>query len=162
MKRKLTFGEVKMLSRVFDDSINYLAVRVNDGSLIPATEYSMTPGNTVYMANGSYRDDYSESTLEHRYLFVHEMAHVWQHQRGDHVVLGAMLSRRYYYDFDKPHLSDYGIEQQASIIADYWMLKSFGVISWASFKRYIGPFSFSDTHKIESLYKERFKYYFPK
>lgn len=32
----------------------------------------------------------------------------------------------YHYDLDKPQLLNYGLEHQACIVSDYWLLKTYG------------------------------------
>jgi len=49
------------------------------------------------------------------------MMHVWQHQKGMMVRTRGLFSWavNYYYDLNGKKLSDYGMEQQASIVSDY-------------------------------------------
>jgi hypothetical protein len=82
---------------------------------------------------GTYEQDFS---MSHRtmsrivgaHLFLHEMMHVWQHQHGMMVRLRGAFSWAvdYSYSLDKHHFLDYGLEQQASLISDYWLLKTYG------------------------------------
>lgn len=60
-------------------------------------------------------------------IFLHEMMHVWQHQRGMMVRMRGLFSWAvdYYYTLDKAILLDYGLEQQAAMVADYWLLKTY-------------------------------------
>ena len=52
------------------------------------------------------------------------MMHVWQHQRGMMVRMRGLFSWAvdYYYTLDKAILLDYGLEQQAAMVADYWLV----------------------------------------
>lgn len=61
------------------------------------------------------------------HLFLHEMMHIWQHQHGMMVRLRGAFSWAvdYSYHLDQQHLSDYGMEQQASKVSDYWLLKTY-------------------------------------
>jgi len=56
------------------------------------------------------------------------MMHVWQHQRGMMVRTRGAFSWAvdYNYELNKPNLMDYGIENQACIVSDYWLLKTYG------------------------------------
>lgn len=58
------------------------------------------------------------------------MTHVWQHQNGMWVRTRGLFSwastYKYTIDLNKS-LSKYSMEQQAQIIADYFLLKKYGV-----------------------------------
>lgn len=59
---------------------------------------------------------------------MHEMVHVWQFQMGLAVAFWRLGNGFVDYQYDLTNdkiLSDYRMEQQASIIADYWCLKTF-------------------------------------
>lgn len=61
---------------------------------------------------------------------MHEMTHVWQHQHGMWVRIRGVFSwvSTYKYVIDpNKNLSKYSMEQQAQIIADYFLLKKYGV-----------------------------------
>lgn len=65
----------------------------------------------------------------------------------------------YDYALDKETLTDYPLEQQASIIADYWLLRVYGFDSWHEFQsglkkneeKYLGNDSYRD---IPHLYQK--------
>lgn len=52
---------------------------------------------------------------------------MWQLQQGLKVVRGALINRRYHYELvaDKPFF-DYGIEQQARMVQDYFIRQQRG------------------------------------
>lgn len=87
-------------------------------------------GNIYYPAkNTSYEDDLGGSNVDlgKKALFIHEMTHVWQHQQGVRIRGRYLLNpsdRVYEYQFEpnKP-FGDYGIEQQADIVRDYFRVK---------------------------------------
>ena len=58
---------------------------------------------------------------------IHELTHVWQLQQGLKVVRGALINRRYDYvlKVNKPFLN-YGIEQQARMVQDYFIRRQRG------------------------------------
>ncbi|SCC19213.1 hypothetical protein [Kosakonia oryziphila] len=76
---------------------------------------------------------------------MHEIGHVWQHQMGVNVRTRGLVSWASSYEYSLPgekDLADYSLEQQASIIADYYVLANFGVnvfIQQSTFKGIIGP-----------------------
>lgn len=69
-----------------------------------------------------------EDTPGAQHVFLYEMMHVWQHQRGMWVRTRGAFSwmADYNYSLDKANLNEYGMEQQASIVSDYWLLKHYG------------------------------------
>jgi hypothetical protein len=70
--------------------------------------------------------DFSSGSDNARHWFMHEMVHVWQHQLGYPVrTRGAIrigLSYHYQLAMDKT-LSDYNMEAQGDLLADYFVLK---------------------------------------
>lgn len=61
------------------------------------------------------------------------MVHVWQFQMGMCVICKGIFSSIASYDYELTPdqlLSDYGMEQQASIIADYYLLITYGSNAW--------------------------------
>jgi hypothetical protein len=139
--RQLTIGEMSLIRSVFGDSINLSKVWIHCGSYLPFSlqdKYTaMTPNGELYFRRELYSTDYSTEELVLKHLFIHEMAHVWQYQNGMWVKLRGSMSWAvdYHYNFDgKKVLSDYSMEQQASIIADYYYLSTYGVGEWKSLR----------------------------
>lgn len=132
IKRKLTLGETTLALSVFGNAITYDSVRINCESYLPLglqnDHYVMTPNGELYYRRTLYRSDFSNEPPPTQHLFIHEMVHVWQHQKGMWVRTRGLVSWAtvYKYRIDKTRLSDYPMEQQASIIADYFYLKTFG------------------------------------
>ncbi|OSI34340.1 hypothetical protein [Neisseria dumasiana] len=97
--RGLTNGEIKMLYPIFGDKIDYKKVKIHRKKFMPGHKplWAMTPNGEMYTGEGHlYKDDYStlqKSGGSLKHLFVHEMAHIWQYQKGDFVLArGAVLS----------------------------------------------------------------------
>ncbi|WP_342323134.1 type IV secretion protein Rhs [Kosakonia sp. BYX6] len=132
IKRKLTLGETLLARSVFGDEIFYDSVRIHCDSYLPLglqnEQYVMTPNGELYYRRSLYRRDFSIEPPPTQHLFIHEMTHVWQHQKGMWVCTRGLVSWAtvYKYKIDKFRLSDYPMEQQASIIADHFYLKTFG------------------------------------
>jgi len=86
-----------------------------------------------------YREDFSANSafVEDKYVFIHELGHVWQHQHGQWVRMRGAFSwaAEYTYRLDKDKLTDYSLEQQASILADYWLLLVYGISKWSYYQR---------------------------
>lgn len=133
--RPLTAGEIAMLTPIFRDSIDYARVRMINNSfpLQPENVY-MTPRGHVYAPGGLWLDDFSAGSLHgvQRAVFVHEMTHVWQYGNGmDLIGQGVIEFTKYRGNYEQAYpyqlefgrdLVDYGMEQQASIVEDYYLV----------------------------------------
>jgi hypothetical protein len=120
--------EISVASSVFGDRIDYSRVRVHDRRYWPAQgRYVMAPNGHIYWPGES--GNLARSCPD---VFVHEMAHVLQHQRGVNVLLEgialhtaryATLGRfdpyRFLYDPDRSFHS-YNIEQQGDLARDIY------------------------------------------
>lgn len=131
--RALTAGEIAMLKPLFRDGIDYTRVRVIDNSfpLQPENVY-MTPRGHIYAPGSLFQQDFSATRGGLREVFVHEMTHVWQFENGmDLIGAGAVefiknrgnYEKAYAYELASGRdLTEYGMEQQASIVEDYFSL----------------------------------------
>jgi hypothetical protein len=129
--RSLTPLETVLALKVFGTSIQYIRVKIHHGKYIgiQPDHAAMTPNGEIYFPTPLYEDDYSVAFNDwQKHLFIHEMAHVWQYQLGYPVMATGLIEsvigsiNGYGYDYTlKPNskLSDYPMEAQANIIADY-------------------------------------------
>lgn len=106
---------------MFGDAIDYARVGVADRkwAFFQPRNTVMTPLGTIHFhpAGGLYHADFAQAPLGLQGLFLHEMAHVWQHQAGLFLPLRRHPFCRYRYRFDPDRpFARYGIEQQAEII----------------------------------------------
>lgn len=133
----MTPGEINLSRTLYGSSIRYNKVWVHRNSYLPfnmqANNYAMTPNGEMYFQEGVYEPDFSKpyqnnDHVSGQHIFLHEMMHVWQHQHGVMVRTRGAFSWvvDYRYKLDKPNLGDYGIENQACIVSDYWLLKTYG------------------------------------
>ncbi len=128
--RPLTTGEIALLKPIFRDGIDYTKVHVINNSfpLQPENVY-MTPRGHVYAPGDLWQSDFS---TRNRAVFVHEMTHVWQYANGmDLIGQGVVEFTKYRGQYEKAYpyelaperdLVEYGMEQQASIIEDYFVI----------------------------------------
>lgn len=129
--RPLTTGEIAIASLLFRDAIDYSRVRIHGRRYMPfqPKNCAMTPNGHLYFHASCFLDDYSQASLSGQHWFMHEMVHVWQHQLGYPVRLrGAVrLGLPYHYDLHEDALlSDYNMEAQGDLLADYFVLKFLG------------------------------------
>ncbi|WP_188054319.1 vgr related protein [Sphingosinithalassobacter sp. CS137] len=126
--RPLTPGEIRLARSVFDGAIDYARVRVHNRKWIffQPRSTTMAPLGSIHFnpAGGLYRPDFADAPLTLQGLFIHEMVHVWQHQRGIFLPLVRHPFCRYGYSFrpGRP-LHRYGIEQQAEIVRHAFLLR---------------------------------------
>lgn len=140
--RRMTLGEIAMARKIYADSIVYSRVWIHCDSYFPlglqSKDYAMTPNGELWYRKSMFREDFSAITvvIEDQHRFIHELCHVWQHQHGQWVRLRGLFSwaAEYTYVLDKKKLSDYSLEQQASILADYWLLMLYGYDKWSYFQ----------------------------
>ncbi|HDI3031690.1 TPA: type IV secretion protein Rhs [Cronobacter turicensis] len=133
--RLLTMGEIKLAQSVFESTIDYSNVWIHWDSYLPFNlqngNAAMTPNGEIYFRD-HYRDDFSQSTDYMQHMFIHEMSHVWQRERGMNVICRGLVSWlvSYRYKLDGRLLSEYPMEQQAQVIADNFILQTFGYEIW--------------------------------
>lgn len=119
---------------------------------LQSTRFAMTPNGELWFRKEKYAADYSGKSITpgFKHLFIHEMGHVWQHQTGRWVRLRGSFSwaADYTYRLDKEKITDYTLEQQAAIIADYWFLLTYGIKVWRDNQ---GPNLLGNYRGVDSL-----------
>lgn len=138
--RLLTAGEIQLAQSVFASTINYSKIWIHKGSQRPFNlqnkDAVMAPNGELYFRN-QYRDDFSQTTYDFQHLFIYEMSHIWQLNRGINVISRGLISWlvSYPYTLGGRLLSDYPMEQQAQIIADNFTLQAHGYKAWITLLR---------------------------
>ncbi len=136
--RRLRLGEINLASSLYGFSIHYNQVWIHLESYLPSnlqnSGQAMTPNGEMWFRPEKYEHDFSIAPVKSQHLFLHEMMHVWQHQKGMWVRFRGSMSwaADYTYNLDKPNLLNYSLEQQASIASDYWLLKHYGFYGHSS------------------------------
>lgn len=131
-KRPLTPGEIALARSIFKDSIDYASVRIHDGPFLglQPRHMGMAPNGHIYM-HGCFETDYSAGPLHQQSFFIHEMTHVWQYQNKILHPVAAFfdLQMRYRFNYAASYrytlepgrdLVDYNMEQQATIVQNYF------------------------------------------
>lgn len=131
-KRSLTDGEIKLARSIFVDAINYSAVRVYDRGYAFLNAFgNMSYRGNIYLPD-SHSHDFSLVPLPAKRLFIHEGVHVWQYQNNILNLATAAVREgvRHRLHYAKAYLFrlepgkdllDYGFEQQAAIIEEYFL-----------------------------------------
>lgn len=131
-RRSLTRGEITLAQSIFSDSIDYASVGVYDrGYAFLNAMGNMSYRGNIYLPDDHYAD-FSDAPLRHKRLFIHESVHVWQHQNNILNLAVAALREgvKHRFNYGQAYLFhlemgkdllDYGLEQQAAIIEDYFL-----------------------------------------
>lgn len=117
----MTAEEIALAKPIFDTSLDYERIRINYCGPLTWIYPALTTGNTISFPNG-----FDGSNKKAQALFLHEMTHVWQYQNHGIGYLPRALFEEVtepnpytvHYDASK-HFLDYGVEEQAEIVAEY-------------------------------------------
>lgn len=126
--RPLTEAEVNLCRSVFGDAIDYRTVQIFNRKWWPfhPRRVTMAPDGNIWFhpKGGLFRDDYGNADLNLQGLLIHEMVHVWQHQKGIFLPIARHPFCTYAYELvPGKAFADYGIEQQAEIVRHDFLLK---------------------------------------
>ncbi len=127
--RALTPGEVALAASVFGTAVepDRASIRCAKFWALHPWWVTMAPDGHIWChPNGfNWCADFSVQPLGTQAHFIHEMTHVWQVQAGGHLALRRPPFARYGYTLvpGKP-FADYGIEQQACIVEDAFLLRA--------------------------------------
>lgn len=122
-KRLLTQGERALAQEVFAQNLQLDDIKIIAHRLI-LKGYAMSPNGNIYFNIADYCDDFSQQNLAIQSWLIHELVHVWQIQQGMKVVCRAIFDRRYHYRLSQDKsFYQYGIEQQAQMVQDYFLKK---------------------------------------
>lgn len=137
--RPLTKGEIALARSVFGKTIDYDRVTISDGKYFPLHPQGtgMAPNGRLYMY-GCFSTDYSRGGAQLRSFFIHEMTHVWQYQNKilDPVKQAIALTLKHNFNYAAAYpyklesgkkFTDYNMEQQASIVEDFFMRQHYGL-----------------------------------
>lgn len=157
--RLLTSGEIALARGVFRNTISWHKVWIHHDSYLPfglqSGSVAMAPDGEIYLRD-LYRDDFSKASITLQHIFIHELAHVWQRERGMRVRLRGAFSWAASYDYilDERFLNEYPMEQQAQIIADYFVLTQEGYSTWRKSRNLLGITCLNDVpeHALHALF----------
>ena len=117
-------NETRAARTVFGSAIDYSLVKIHNTKayFFQPNGTAITPNGEVYFPKSDYLEDFGIRASNMAWL-IHELTHVWQSQQGMWVRSRGMMNRNYTYgdlSESKLTLTDYGIEQQAAIVEDYF------------------------------------------
>lgn len=144
--RSLTPGEIKLAQTVFQNIINYDRVKIYYHSSQSRTQprvIATTKNGEVLLSMSEYRSDFSgdytnyHDSVKCPHSFIFAMSFVWQYFRYDSSFHDPYISSVWYsYKLDEPAFNFYTMEQQASIIADYWLLNKHDIVEYKDISNY--------------------------
>lgn len=128
--RPLTPQETALARSMFGQAIAYDKIRVHNRKYWPfqPRRVTMAPDGDLWFhpKGGLFCDDFCHAPLNLQGLFIHEMTHVFQAQRGGRWYLPLMRHPFCRYDYaivpGKP-FAHYGLEQQAEIVRHAFLLR---------------------------------------
>ncbi len=124
--RVLTNGERALAQSVFGDALILDSIRICSSPLI-LKGYAMSPNGSIYFNPKDLAADFSKLSLITQSWVIHELVHVWQIQQGVKVVRHALFDRRYRYALEEGKaFFQYGLEQQAKMVEDYFLKREKG------------------------------------
>jgi hypothetical protein len=124
----LTPAEIALAKSMFGDAIDYASVRLHNRKWA-----FFQPRNTVMAPDGhvwfhpkgnAYCDDFCTGPVDAQGLFLHEMTHVWQRQKGIYLPLRRHPFCRYGYVIRPGQpFERYGLEQQAELVRHAFLIR---------------------------------------
>jgi hypothetical protein len=126
--RAMTVRERALVQSVFGDALHLNDIRIHNRKYwwFQPKRITMAPDGHLWFhpQNNLFCHDFCDANLTLQGLFIHELVHVWQHQRGINLMLKRHPFCRYDYSL-KPGwtLECYGIEQQAEIVRHIFLLR---------------------------------------
>jgi hypothetical protein len=131
--RKLTPEEVALVHSVFGDSIDTSQIEVAVGGPLGVGGYARTLPNLITFPEGTV----TTPSPDFNKWLAHEMTHIWQYQHGYNTA--ELLPDAIVHDTDYggpqglrdaaaqgKHFTQFGFEEQAAIVADYYDLSRTG------------------------------------
>lgn len=127
--RALTSAERALAASIFGEAIDYTSVRINRRKYWPfqTRNIVMAPDGHLWFhpESGLCHDDFACAPLHAQGLFIHEMTHVWQRQKGIWLPVARHPFCRYSYSLNPGwRLERYGLEQQAEIVRHAFLLRA--------------------------------------
>lgn len=119
--RHLTNDERNMAHVVFGESLEMGTIQLKTAWWV-LKGYAVSPNGNIYFHPDDWVTDFSQETLNKQAWLIHELTHVWQIQQGIAVFRRALFDRRYDYLFEEgKSFFEYGVEQQARMVEDYYI-----------------------------------------
>jgi hypothetical protein len=124
--RELTAGERILAQSIFGAALDFASIRLCSSRFV-VKNYALSPNGSVYFNPKNFSEDFSQCSLNVQSWLIHELVHVWQIQQGVKIVRCALFDRRYRYVLrDGKSFFQYGIEQQAQMVQDYFLKRERG------------------------------------
>lgn len=124
-KRSLSVGEIHLAREIFADHLDLKSIYIYAHRLV-IKHYAISPNGHIYFNVADWCDDFSVQSIEKQSWLIHELVHVWQYQQGIKLIRKGIFERKYQYVLQHgKQFLHYGIEQQAQMVQDYFLKKSY-------------------------------------
>lgn len=140
--RPLTAGEIRIARSIYGNLIKYENTSIRNRkwkSFMPDGRPHAPDGHMYFDNDAGYKDDFSTGNMDERSTLIHELGHVWQHQRGEIVPVTVTLqwmpnSQSYNYTnvfqgnnrigrlFDSIKYFLLPLEAQSEFLSDYYRI----------------------------------------
>jgi len=129
--RPLTPGERRLAADMFGSALDPEPVRIHRAKWFPLQprNVAMAPDGHIWFHpdGGLWHADFADASDRLQAFFIHELTHVWQHQRGVRLLLRRHPFCRYDYAIEPGKaFCRYGIEQQAMIVEHTFLARRSG------------------------------------
>mgnify|MGYP000849741247 FL=1 len=162
--RSLTSGELKLAQSLFKNIINYDRVKIycdHNHSRYQSKVITNTRNGEILLSINEYQSDFSANytdyhdSVKYPHLFIFAMSFVWQYYRHDSSFHDNTYESTHWdsYDLEEPHFIFYSMEQQAAMIADYWLLKKHDLMEYEKLSSYKKHEQFNFNKRKELLDK---------
>lgn len=125
-RRYLTLGEQQLARSIFADQLELEGIEIVAHRCV-LKNYGISPNGHIYFNPNDWCEDFSVRSLAQQSWLIHELTHVWQVQQGIAVLRKALFDRQYHYVIEQGKaFLNYGIEQQAQMVQDYFLRRARG------------------------------------
>lgn len=185
--RKLTKNEIDLIKSVYLNKVNCNDIKIHLASFFPLNTQDedtfVTPNNNIYIMQKHFRPDYSMEDDSYKKNFLHEIGHIWQHQKKLNVLMraGSVQACAKFHNEDPNNynifdtkkypskimpnlvetlpkkLVDYNLEQQAEMFSDYWLIKNKGKLRNLMTKGNYDNIKNHNINDILKIYSEKIK-----
>ncbi|WP_130803241.1 type IV secretion protein Rhs [Acinetobacter ihumii] len=125
-KRKLTQAEKHLATSVFGRAIELDRVQIIAHRWV-IQHFAISPNGNIYFNPANWHEDFAQQSIQLQSWFIHELVHVWQFQQGVKLIRQGIFDRKYRYVLEQgKQFFQYGIEQQAQMVQDYFIKRQTG------------------------------------
>ena len=120
-KRLLSSAEKQLARSIFGSALEFDDIYIIAHRLV-LKHFAISPNGNIYFNIANWSEDFTHESLFKQSWFIHELVHVWQFQQGIKLLRKGFFDRKYRYALQQgKSFFQYGIEQQAQMVQDYFI-----------------------------------------